>query len=104
MQAQVDVGVLLVKVRQAHQQPLLQEGGEDAHHQGTGAPIDARFVDRALERFEAGAHLRQQPFAFAGELHDATTTPEKRRPQIFFEGANLHADRADGHAESAGGA
>ncbi len=104
MQAQVDVGMLFVEIRQPRQEPLLEEGCEHAHHQRPGASIDAGFIHRALEGLETGPDLGEESLAFAGELHDAAAPAKKRRAQVFLERADLHTHRADAYAESVGGA
>ena len=104
VQAQVDVGMLFVEIRQPRQQPLLQEGGEHAHHQRPGAAVDAGFIHRPLERFETGPDLGEEALAFAGELDHAAASAKKGRAQVFLERADLHAHRADAYAESVGGA
>ena len=103
VEAQIDLGMLLIEVAEPRQQPLLQERAEQADVEQAAAAILPQLFDGARELAHAALDARQQPRTLRGEAHRAAVPYEQRRFEKFFQRFDMRADGGGRDVQRIGG-
>ena len=101
--AQLQVGVAVMELRESRQQPLLQKRCNRGDVERAGATALAQLVERGLQVGEAAADSRQQQQAFRRQFDVAAGAPEQRHLQVILERLDLHAHRRGRDVQGVGG-
>src|SRR5690606_13716943 len=97
--AQLQARMLLVQVRQARRQPLLQERGERGQVHRTGFALLPETVERGFELIEPAADAGQELRTFRCELDAPAVAPEERYAEVILQRADLLADGRRRHVQ-----